>query len=232
MAHPLSLSLFFFSLSFFFFFLSVSHMSHPLHSNQASMFWLTTLASVAKTGVKQKQRRALDSFDFDLYCVRNSDLHFMPVVHKGRPTLPHGSDICGQAGGEHVRHSLCETAMCFLCVCFCIFVHMSIELSEGTYGLRACFVLGMWICTNLVGSWDHCVVVISPFPLEVLRADVNLYFHLFHMELALMSVEQFELFANATTFVFCSLPKTVHQHLTLVAVCQMLAEAVSLMCLM
>lgn len=39
---------------------------------------------VAKTGVKQKQGRALDSFDFDLYCVRNLALHFKLIVHKDR----------------------------------------------------------------------------------------------------------------------------------------------------
>lgn len=32
-------------------------MSHPLHSNQAYMFWLTVFAMVAKTGVKQRQGR-------------------------------------------------------------------------------------------------------------------------------------------------------------------------------
>lgn len=70
-------------------------MSHPLHSTQASMFWLSVLATVAKTGVKQKQGRALNSFDFDLYCIKNSDLHFMAVAHKRKPALPHGSDIWG-----------------------------------------------------------------------------------------------------------------------------------------
>lgn len=37
----------------------------------------------------------LDSFDFDLYCVRNSDLRFILAAHKRQTTLPHGSDIRG-----------------------------------------------------------------------------------------------------------------------------------------
>lgn len=67
-------------------------MYYPLQSHQAFILSLKVLAMVAKTGVKLKQGMALESFDFDLYCVRNSDLHFI-LVHKTQTTLPHGLDI-------------------------------------------------------------------------------------------------------------------------------------------
>lgn len=67
-------------------------MYYPLQSHQAFILSLKILAMVAKTGVKLKQGMALESFDFDLYCVRNSDLHFI-LVHETQTTLPHGLDI-------------------------------------------------------------------------------------------------------------------------------------------